>query len=159
MSSLTSKEKLQAKALLRGASGGKTSGAKALARLRLRSQARLKLGGKTDVDRRLMCLTEQECKNLVSWMRYTGLPLTAQQMIEKAYPSHELIIQMEDGRVFTLNTDSFGLDTITGRYIDLQAYLEAFGMLKDWEEDKEFFENQRAEIRIPGAKNIFYMEC
>ncbi|NOQ49901.1 MAG: hypothetical protein GQ553_04490 [Nitrosomonadaceae bacterium] len=141
MSSLTSREKLQAKALLLGKAKGK------------------EITPWEKTDRRLMCLTEQECKNLVSWAGYTGKPLTNKQIIEQAYPSCELIIQMNDGRVFTLNTDSYDLDTITGRYIDLQAYLEAFGMLKDWEEDKEFFEGQRAEIRIPGAKNIFYMEC
>ena len=139
MSSLTSKEKLQAK-------------------LRLQNKAKGHLNNDVP-DRKLLCLTEQECKNLVSWMAYTGKPLTTQQIIQQAYPSHELIIEMDDGRVFTLNTDSYGLDTIVGRYIDLEAYLEAFGMLDDWHGDKEFFESQRADIRIPGAKNIYYMEC
>ena len=140
-SSLTSKEKLRAKVALLGKAKGR------------------EITPWEKTDRRLLCLTEQECHNLVSWMKYTGLPLTSQQMIEKAYPSHELIIEMDDGRVFTLNTDSYSLDTIVGRYINLDAYLEAFGMLEDWQRDKEFFENQRAEIRIPGAKNIYYMEC
>lgn len=147
MSSLTSKEKLQALVALLGKSDDKVK------------KEQVACDTVYDVDRRLLLMTEHECKNLVSWMKYTGRPLTTQQMIEKMYPSHELIIEMEDGRVFTLNTDSYGLDTIVGRYIDLDAYLEAFGMLQDWHDDKEFFENQRADIRMPGAKNIYYMEC
>lgn len=147
MNSLTSREKLRAKVLLLSKATGKVV------------KEQVDCNTVYDVDRKLLLMTEQECHNLVSWMKYTGLPLTSQQMIEKAYPSHELIIEMDDGRVFTLNTDSYSLNTIVGRYIDLDEYLRAFGMLDDWQRDKEFFESQRANIRIPGAKNIYYMEC
>lgn len=108
-------------------------------------------------DRRLLLLTEDECKNLVSWARYTGNPPTAQQVIQSMYPSHELIIEMDDGRVFTLNTDSYSLDIIVGRYIDLDAYFEHIGFRDG--EDRSFIYEQTAAIRIPGAKNIYYMEC
>jgi hypothetical protein len=131
------------------------------AKLRLRIKAQVKLGKEAGErpSRKLLLLTDKECKDLVSWASYTGDPLTPQQIIQQAYPSHELIIEMNDDRIFTLNTDGYGLDVIVGRYIDLEAYLKAHGMFEDWHANKEFFENQRADIVIPGAKNIYYMEC
>ena len=83
--------------------------------------------------------------------RYPTLPMI--DLVQQAYPDHEIYIEMNDGTAFGIGTaDSCVIIHYANSIMDLLLELAPGVGVADIAEN-------RAQVYVPGMKNAYYVEC
>ena len=84
--------------------------------------------------------------------------LTTEQKIKALYPCHELIVEMNDGSMFVVQTEAYdGCDIKALKERSLREYLER-ELGWDDEDVKVIMKQKTHNVTIPGAKNIYVLD-